>query len=526
MSAMIKSPEAFYKDEWIFNKKDSSSPPHFGVCFSGGGHRSAAFAIGVMRAMHERGLLRKVDVMSAVSGGSYALSWLLLQPFYHSGCVSDPKAALERVQEEMFDVHGPFQQHLENNAKPIGAHSWLELSFLGTWNLLGDLVVFNAMRFLLAPLRLLIGDAKLATQLNSISRAREKYRDGIQQTYQVFPDSAKKAPTSSISFAERVYARRLVLTREDVSPVSFPALRVFAQRAGLPSFVFNTTVVPPRPGDDVPLGARIFEVGSMGFGSDSCGYLTWEDTAGLGWEPGAPVEKDWLRKELAFKHKHKDEDGEWADLFGSPYATIRNFNVAPAISGAAFSGTNLEGWKARLFLRLLNLGLEYVVPSPADPRRIVRLSDGGHCENLGAYALLRRRCRNILIVDAEYDPSYKCSAYEKLKRAASLELGIDINVPDVENILKGTSTFLAAVPVLEGTMTTDGKPSGKIAYMKLSMSDELLGDQAEIVKSYARKNEAFPQESTVDQYFEPAQFRAYRALGYAIARTLHRDFIA
>jgi hypothetical protein len=33
----------------------------------------------------------------------------------------------------------------------------------------------------------------------------------------------------------------------------------------------------------------------------------------------------------------------------------------------------------------------------------VNLSDGGHFENLGVYVLLRRRCKYIIVGDAEQD---------------------------------------------------------------------------------------------------------------------------
>ena len=55
---------------------------------------------------------------------------------------------------------------------------------------------------------------------------------------------------------------------------------------------------------------------------------------------------------------------------------------------------------------------------------------------------------------------------------------------------------------------------------QLSMCRTLLGDQASIVEGYARHHHDFPQESTVDQYFEAPQFRAYNALGRAIGRTI------
>lgn len=51
--------------------------PRACVALSGGGTRSAAFSIGVMQSLAESGLLDRVDVISGVSGGSYALAWYL-----------------------------------------------------------------------------------------------------------------------------------------------------------------------------------------------------------------------------------------------------------------------------------------------------------------------------------------------------------------------------------------------------------------------------------------------------------------
>ena len=52
--------------------------PRMCIAFSGGGSRSAAFSIGVMQALAISNQLDRIDVASGVSGGSYALSWLLV----------------------------------------------------------------------------------------------------------------------------------------------------------------------------------------------------------------------------------------------------------------------------------------------------------------------------------------------------------------------------------------------------------------------------------------------------------------
>lgn len=46
------------------------SPPKIGLALSGGGSRAIAFHLGCLRALHDRGILDKVVVLSGVSGGS------------------------------------------------------------------------------------------------------------------------------------------------------------------------------------------------------------------------------------------------------------------------------------------------------------------------------------------------------------------------------------------------------------------------------------------------------------------------
>ena len=46
----------------------SESNPRIGLSLSGGGSRAIAFHLGCMRALHDLGVLNKVDVLSTVSG--------------------------------------------------------------------------------------------------------------------------------------------------------------------------------------------------------------------------------------------------------------------------------------------------------------------------------------------------------------------------------------------------------------------------------------------------------------------------
>jgi hypothetical protein len=55
--------------EWIWRPLEEANL--IGLALSGGGIRSAAFCLGVLQALHETGVLKRVDYLSTVSGGGY-----------------------------------------------------------------------------------------------------------------------------------------------------------------------------------------------------------------------------------------------------------------------------------------------------------------------------------------------------------------------------------------------------------------------------------------------------------------------
>src|SRR5580658_767791 len=55
---------------------DVHDQPRSALCISGGGIRSATFALGALQALAEKGLLHQFDYLSTVSGGGYIGGWL------------------------------------------------------------------------------------------------------------------------------------------------------------------------------------------------------------------------------------------------------------------------------------------------------------------------------------------------------------------------------------------------------------------------------------------------------------------
>jgi hypothetical protein len=141
----------------------------------------------------------------------------------------------------------------------------------------------------------------------------------------------------------------------------------------------------------------------------------------------------------------------------------------------------------------------------------VCLSDGGHFDNMGLYELIRRRCRLIVLGDAESDEQATCEGLANAIRRCRIDFGVDIkiNVKPITIKIVG-STFVSA-HIVAGEIYYPGavKP-GRLIYIKSS----LTGDEDVDIREYALNNPAFPQQSTGDQFFDESQFESYRKLGY------------
>ena len=149
---------------------------------------------------------------------------------------------------------------------------------------------------------------------------------------------------------------------------------------------------------------------------------------------------------------------------------------------------------------------------------------------MGVYELLRRRCRIVVVIDAEADPAMRFSSFITLQRYARIDLGVRIRMP-WDGIRKTTRTWMGFDPsdpkavrpepshgphAAIGTIDYDGGQKGWILYIKSS----LTGDENDYVRDYARRNQRFPHETTGDQFFSEEQFEVYRALGFHAANRL------
>jgi hypothetical protein len=171
------------------------------------------------------------------------------------------------------------------------------------------------------------------------------------------------------------------------------------------------------------------------------------------------------------------------------------------------------------------------------------ISDGGHFENLAAYELVKRKCKVIIISDAECDPKLQFEGLANLIRLCEVDglakITIDVQpIHPEKTITKKTisnidtitskrieefewSESRCAIGEIKYVVDKDEKPipDGFLIYIKASMNGEegAIEKEGTAVMQYKATHPDFPHESTSNQFYGEDQFESYRWLGQAIA---------
>jgi len=181
-----------------------------------------------------------------------------------------------------------------------------------------------------------------------------------------------------------------------------------------------------------------------------------------------------------------------------------------------------------LFRTQYYLGCELTARFHGTRRGWQYLSDGGHFDNTGVYELLRpgRGVGLIVLCDCGCDPDYLFGDLANLIRLARIDYGLELEVdtsvradPGLSEIFGMPEEFAAGgtrkcAVLLNGYRGSSSAPVCRIVLLKPA-----LGDWApEDVREYGAAHPTFPQQSTLDQFFDEAQWESYRALGLAVGR--------
>ncbi|KPI20629.1 Patatin [Actinobacteria bacterium OV450] len=190
-------------------------------------------------------------------------------------------------------------------------------------------------------------------------------------------------------------------------------------------------------------------------------------------------------------------------------------------------------------VRRLRYQLQELVSWYSDTTPLLLCTDGGHFDNLGLVETLRLRCRTVYVIDSSGDTPPLATTLAQAVTLAYEDLGVKItfkdegqNVLDLvpgsapplppETPMAALNTRFSATSVVRGTIEypdpvefSPGTPAdtkGTIIFVKASLTPDMPYE----LLSYALSEKAFPRQSTFDQWFDHAQFDAYRALGYHI----------
>ncbi len=551
----------WYKDnEWKYNRKNKQQGPKQCLALSGGGIRSASFSIGVLKGLKEKGILNNIDIISAVSGGSYALSWYYVQQYKFNSFFMVDESVISSLEARK----GKLSEEVLNSLNLIVNQKYKTKDnfVLKLDNLFKDINFDNYRNDLIVLARRSNGDDALFT---------DKYLDGLSSKSRMygFHDMAGTTlanivmspfnlllngifsgninTTSQRAYYEHVIQRTFHSAIDEpfldvdmlyMDSISFSDMNDFVRSSNLPYFIINTSadIDDDRNHYKSRLKNSVFEFTPIRMGSDGFGYKN-------DMPPDYPI------------------------------------SLAVSVSGAVLDSTEVPGKFNSLLTASLNLDLGYYVenynenanknrvarkitPFPLyylwgeDPHRRdllgmdIYLTDGGHTENLGAYSLVRRSCDHIIIVDAEYDNEYEFESYNHLKKALLSEMQVDLVVKDFEGDRKLWKDNKKPDAVEKGKikylidLNTKGEAVYKeidVTYIKLAINKDLFDDAnsennekakrfygEQLVKYYvdSENNDCgqllisceFPQYTTSDQSYSNEQFRAYINLGYSIVK--------
>lgn len=252
--------------------------------------------------------------------------------------------------------------------------------------------------------------------------------------------------------------------------------------------------------------------------------------------------------------------GEWLGVSGAAFSTGLGRGTGLGMSLAmGFANVRLgRWWRGLPRLPGMREGrLRRAFPTQAylldelrglfygDHRPYQYLSDGGHFENMAIYELLRtdrpRQVRLIVVCDCGCDPDYEFEDLANLTRLVRIDHGLEIRVhPHAHGAALLNQVFArpeafrrradGQLPDLEGRCAvmldvrgtersvSQGVPAGALFARIILIKPTLLANAGVDIAQYQAGHARFPQETTMDQFFDEAQWESYRQLGLRIGQ--------
>lgn len=178
----------------------------------------------------------------------------------------------------------------------------------------------------------------------------------------------------------------------------------------------------------------------------------------------------------------------------------------------------------------------------AEDSTFVELSDGGHFDNTGLYELVRRRLPVIILSDGGADPNATFDDFGNAVERIRVDFGVSVRFCHPGYELAGMLPGSQAAVSLGAPQVYDAKYQlaergfaiadlvypdargqkgfvGRLVYIKATLTRNLPGD----LYAYRASYPSYPNQPTLDQFFDERQFEAYRELGYQLTKQLLVD---
>lgn len=204
--------------------------------------------------------------------------------------------------------------------------------------------------------------------------------------------------------------------------------------------------------------------------------------------------------------------------------------------------TLMNPWYAKCFPTSYYLYKEFTAQFHGLRAKYQYLSDGGHFENTGVYELLRpgRRLELIVLCDCGADPEYNFEDLANLIRLARLDLKLEIEADtgylsdrryrSLKNVLGVYEDFLTGDVLKQGEDGSkraddqcallfnvfnrdEGAAPRRLVCILLVIKPNIITRLNDDVQFYSVTHPLFPNEPTIDQFFNESQFESYRQLG-------------
>lgn len=445
-----KEKEEVYKVE-----KEKGARYELGISLSGGGVRSASFSIGALAGLNDTGVLDQVDFLSTVSGGGYAGYWFMNSLYFLEGDNSvfdrsvlfndcypntwplykgsthtllEPCDGRSRNSSEFhYQTQIVQQSDLLNYYQDGGNNGW-ERFMNGTRQaseFVGKIILHIPT---LIPHHLSNSIFDWGYNASSI---RLSYQNGIERTYGLVPenllpgriDDKEYKNSKSLLWMDNARAEslefndmsdyisdrwsRCSVKNRDVGQCKRPPLWIINTTAGVSNSLYQSL-------DDKPeFNKSIFEITPFSYGSGEYGYVD------------KPFEQVSISKAVSISGAALDaQQRSSSNGWNFPIAAgthLVNINLGYEIDNYNPDKAN------KAFHSLLPFPLYYLHGFSRNKDSVgIRLSDGGHSENLGAYSLIVRGVKNVIIIDAEHNMTKKLTALSTLNKRLKEEQGLEL----------------------------------------------------------------------------------------------------